>query len=87
MKVRVNNSDGYNSSGSQWENDWVRANITIDFDYLSDLSDVAMDEVVIGTHGSTYRWYHYVVNNSGSGYTLSKGELFNITSVTFDVYE
>ena len=87
VKVRVNNSDGYNTSGAQWENDWVRSNITVDFDYLSDLNDVAMSEVVIGTEGTTYRWYHYVVNNSGSGYTLSKGELFNITSWTFDVYE
>jgi len=87
MKVRVNNSDGYNSSGASWEDGWVRANLTCDFDFASDISDLGMTEVVIATAGTTYRWYHYYVNNGGSGYTIVKGELFNCTSVTFDVYE
>lgn len=87
MKVRVNNSDGYNSSGSTWEDSWVRANITIDFDYLTDETDTAMTEQVIGTEYTTYRWYHYYLNNAGNGYTLSKGELFNITALTFDIWE
>ena len=87
MKVRVNNSDGYNSTGTQWEDLWVRANLTVDFDYATDINDAAMAEIVIATDGTTYRWYHYYMNNSGSGYQLSKGESFNATSVTFDVYE
>ena len=86
MKVRVNKTDGYNESGSSWQNDWVRANITIDFDYASDVSDLGMTEVEIGTGGS-YRWYHYYANNAGSGYQITKGETFDITALTFDVYE
>ena len=84
MKVGVNGTDGYNVS--EWEDDWTRANITIDFDYASDVNDIAMDEYVIGTDGSDYRWYHYVANNT-NGFTITKGETFNCTHVTHDIYE
>jgi len=87
MKVRVNNTDGYNASGTTWEDSWVRANMTIDFDFLGDESDTAMTEQEIATAGTTYKFYNYYLNNAGSGYTLSKGETFNITSATFDVWE
>lgn len=86
-KIRINNTDGYNSSGSQWQDDWSRANISVDFDFLSDISDSAMTKVVIGTDGTTYRWYNCYINNGGSGYTITKGESFNITALTLDIYE
>ena len=87
MKVRVNNTDGYNTSGSTWEDTWVRANLTVDFDFAGDISDSAMTEVVIGTEGTTYRWYHYYLNNAGSGYTITKGETYNCTHATLDIWE
>jgi len=85
MKVRVNNTDGYNTSS--WEDDWVKANISVDFDYASDVSDLDMTEIVIGTQDTTYRWYHYYINNGGSGYTITKGESYNCTAVNWYVYE
>jgi hypothetical protein len=85
MKIRINNTDGYNVS--QWEDDWTRANITVDFLWQADLNDIAMTEVVIGTEATTYRWYHYYANNGGSGYTLSKGETFDIDALTNDIFE
>jgi len=83
FKFQVGGDEGYNTSASAWVDEWVRAylNETISLS----ISAEAMTEVVIGTDGSSNRWYHYYLNNSGSGYTLSKGEKTNM-SINFEVY-
>lgn len=84
MKIGVNGTDGYNISS--WEDDWTKANISVDFDWTSDVTDLDMSEVVIGTDGSDYRWYHYYANNAGAGYTCTKGESDNATANWY-IYE
>jgi hypothetical protein len=83
VKVRFNDTVAYNTTGTTWEMDWVRGNIT-----CADLSigaDSAMTEVQIATNDD-YMWVHYYINNADSGYTISHGESVNITSLTFDGY-
>ena len=82
LKFRVNSTDGYNSSAGAWQDGWVRAYLN---ETLLSISAEQMTEVVIGTEATTYRWYHYCLNNSGAGYTISKGEKLNM-SINFEVY-
>ena len=81
-KFQVNSTDGYNTSASAWQDGWVRAYLN---ETLLSISAEAMTEIVIGTEATTYRWYYYCLNNSGSGYTISKGEKLNM-SINFEVY-
>ena len=76
-KIRVNATQAYNTTGSTWMLDWVRANIT-----CADLgiaADTAMSEVEI-TNNTAYLWVNYYVNNGGAGYTITHGQQVNITS-------
>jgi len=83
VKYRFNDTVAYNTTGSTWEMDWVRGNIT-----CTDLgidADTGMDEVQIDTNDD-YMWVHYYMNNGGAGYTITHGESVNITSLTFEGY-
>lgn len=76
VKVRYNTTHAYNSTGSAWVMDWVRANIT-----CADLSIgalTAMSKVQTGSN-ATYLWVQYYMNNADAGYTISHGETVNVT--------
>ena len=76
LKIGITDEDGKNTSG--WQDSFNWCHIT-----CADLSigaDTNMSEQVIGT-GGTYAWYHYYMNNGGSGYTIEENEDFNVTSV------
>jgi len=85
MKFRVNVTHGYNVSGSTWESSWVRANITVDFDFAVDISDVGMTIVEIAT-SDEYAWYHAYVNNGGSGYEITHNEGFSVDSLKLEAW-
>ena len=76
-KIRVNVSEAYNTTGSNWETSWVRCNIT-----CADLSigaDTAMTGLEIADNVD-FMWMNYYENNGGAGYTITHGQQVNITS-------
>ena len=88
MKFRVNDTVGYNTSSSEWEISWVRANITCDFDFATDIpADTAMTIVQIANN-SDFAWYcAYILDHdggAGTGFEITHNEKFNITSLTAD---
>jgi hypothetical protein len=85
VKFRVNVSQGYNVSGTTWESSWVRANLTVDFDFASDISDAAMTIVQIATN-SEFAWYHGYINNAASGYQITHDEKFTVSNVKVQYY-
>lgn len=86
LKFRVNDTVGYNVSGSCWEDSWVRANITCDFDFAGDIAaDTAMTIVQIAT-STDFAWYHAYINNGAVGYQITHNEKFNVTSVKASGY-
>lgn len=84
MKFRVNDTVGYNTSSSTWEIDWVRANITCDFDYASDLSDVSFNIILIASNAD-FAWYHAWLQDAdgdtGTGFQITHNEKFDITEL------
>lgn len=82
VKAGVTNEDGY-WTGNQSRNPAYNWMLLTCAD-LSIGADTNMSEIFIA-NTTTYAWYHYYLNNSGSGYTISEGEYFNITSVKFYV--
>lgn len=90
VKFRVNDTVGYNTSSSKWETTWVRANITVDFDFATDVgADTAMTIVMIA-NGTNFAWYHGWIADSdggaGAGFQITHNEKYNVTSVTADGY-
>ena len=83
-KFRVNDTIGYNTSDSSWEIDWTRVNVSVDFQYATDVSSVLMTIYEIANN-SDYAWYHGVLQDAdggaGTGFTLTHGETFNITKI------
>lgn len=82
IKVGITNEDGYYTA-NQTRNpnyNWCLLTCTD----LSISADTNMTEVFIG-NTTTYAWYQYYMNNGGSGYTISEGQSFNITSVKYYV--
>ena len=88
-KIRVNDTVGYNTSTSVWETTWQRINITVDFQVSSDVSKVAMTLVEIGNN-TDFCWYHGYAQDdggdAGSGFTITKNEKYNVTSLECDGY-
>jgi hypothetical protein len=76
-KIRVNVTEAYNTTGSNWELAWVRANITCA--NLGIGADTAMSEIEI-VNNTNFMWVNYYVNNGGAGYTITHGQQVNITS-------
>ena len=85
FKVRVNASDGQNSTSKYWNADWWRANITC---AAFSLSAATMTEGNITAKTGTYCWVCFYVNGSAGswGYTISKGQQINISLWKFEVY-
>ena len=90
MKFRVNDTVGYNVSGSCWEDSWVRANITCDFDYATDIAADTVMTIVQIANSADFAWYHAYIQDYngdvGSGFTITHNEKYNVTSVTADGY-
>jgi hypothetical protein len=76
-KIRVNVTEAYNTTGSNWELAWVRANITCA--NLGIGADTAMSEIEI-VNNTNFMWVNYYINNGGAGYTITHGQQVNITS-------
>jgi hypothetical protein len=87
VKFRVNATVGYNISSSLWQDSWVRANITCNFQFATDIPALStMTIVKIASAGSTYAWYHGYINNAAAGYQITKGETFNVTTLRVQGY-
>jgi len=86
VKFRVNTTVGYNSSGAKWMSSWVRANITCDFQFATDIPALSAMTIVEITNTTTYAWYHGYINNAAAGYQITKGETFNVTTLRVQGY-
>jgi len=83
IKVRVNKTHAWNSTGNKWMLEWIYMHIT-----CTDLgipADTNMTEIEIANN-SEYIWVHYYMNNAGNGYTITHNEKFNISSIKFYAY-
>jgi len=77
--VRWNATHAWETSNSTWMLQYV--NLTVDCPALS-IDDLAMSEFNVSATNNGYMWVNYVANNSGSGYTLSRGQSINNTGGT-----
>lgn len=88
MKFRVNDTVGYNTSSSQWEITWVRANMTCDFDFATDVGADQEMTIIEIANNSNFAWYHaYLLDadgGAGTGFLITHNEKYNITSLTAD---
>lgn len=82
VKFVVNQTIGYNVSGSKWEDSWVRANLTCDFEYAADIGPLAAMTIIQIANNTDYAWYHGYINNGGAGYQITKNEKYNCTAIT-----
>ena len=91
IKFRVNDTVGYNVSSSSWEISWVRANMTIDFDYATDTAALQEMTIVEIANNSDFAWYHGYLQDhdggAGSGFQITHGERYNCTAIQAQVYE
>jgi len=87
VKVRFNRTHCYqdNGSGNGYYNlSWIRGNITC---AALSLSDAAMDEYnITGCGTGQFIWVNYIMDNSGAGYTISRGQNITSCSFNFDAY-
>lgn len=82
IKVGVTDEDGYYTSNGTRNAGYNWMLLT-----CADLSigaDTNMSEQFIG-NTTDYAWYHYYLDNGGSGYTITDGESFNVTSAKYYV--
>lgn len=93
VKVEWNRTHAYNNtagSSPSWMNDWVRGNCTCSGTTPAIAANTAMAEYNIsgntntGYDGKVY--YYYVMNNSGAGYQLSRGQNISSLSFSFDSF-
>jgi hypothetical protein len=85
LKFRVNTTVGWNTSSSEWMDSWVRANLSVNFDFLADITNSAMTIKQIANN-TEYAWYHAYLNNGGAGYQIAKNEKFNCTMIKAEGY-
>jgi len=83
IKARFNTTHAYNSSGTTWMLDWVRANLTCADLGISTLT--GMTAVQTAT-SNEYMWVQFYINNGGTGYTMSHGETYNVTYASLEAY-
>jgi hypothetical protein len=82
-KIRVNVSQAYNSTGSNWETAWVRCNIT-----CANLA-IGADSAMVGVeivNNTDFMWMNFYVNKAAAGYTITHGQQVNITSFKLQAY-
>lgn len=73
VKIRLNATDGYNSSSGLWEPGWLYVNLTVDFEWAADIGVTSTTEVEIG-NSTDFVWYGCYLNNGGAGYQIGKNE-------------
>lgn len=79
VELIVNDTVGYNESSSAWEpTNFVFMNITVDFDWSSDVAWTRMTAVEVANN-SDFAWYNLYINNAGAGYQYAKNEDANIS--------
>ena len=90
VKFRVNDTVGYNTSSSAWEIDWVRANMTCDFRYITDVGALQEMTIIEIATSADFACYHgYLLDNdggAGTGFIITHGETYNITALTVQGY-
>lgn len=83
IKIVVNDTVAYNSTSGLWMPSWLYMNMTMDYNFGSDIGWSQMTLVEIA-NTSSYCWYNGYLNNAGSGYTLSQNQKtnasFNLTA-------
>jgi len=83
IKVRVNMSDS--GDGSDFNENWVRMNITSTDLGIS--ADTGMEKnVLVNNSGYEYMWVMFYYDFSNAGYDLSKDESADITSIKLQAY-
>ena len=89
-KFRVNDTVGYNTSSSAWEIDWVRGNMTCDFQHATDVGALQAMEIIEIANNTDFAWYHVYLQDAdggaGTGFTITHGETYNITALTIQGY-
>jgi len=83
--IGINDTVGYNITSSLWMPSWIYPNITVDFDFASDISETQMTMVEIANN-SNWAWYNCYVNNAGAGYQITHNEKYNVTSIKCSGY-
>jgi hypothetical protein len=89
--MQYNQIHAYNTSSSAFEVDYVNAQITsadLSINADTDMSKPAGDgETPFCTiNGTNHARIQFYMDNSGSGYTMSHGETFNVTSLNLQAY-
>ena len=85
VKIRLNASDGYNTSSSLWMKTWLHVNITVDFQWAADIAVSAMTIVEIANN-TNFAWYACYLDNAGAGYQIAKNEKINLITIDARVY-
>ena len=92
IKCRYNVTHAYNTTGSVWEITWVKglitcANLAVGADTA--LTSVTTNCVKIGSN-ATYMWVNYWISDSnagaGAGFTITHGQIVNVTSFKMQAY-
>jgi hypothetical protein len=86
--VRVRGSSTHCKRDSTWYDTDLKVEITsADLSISSDTAMTRVTPVAAGNTSSfTFLYVNFYIDNSGSGYTLSKGETNEITSIKFSAY-
>jgi len=82
-KVRVNATHGYEPSNNTWVTDWFYLHhqcADLGFPSLTNCTE----KIISST--SEFAWVHYYNNNTGNGFTISKGQSVNVTNYEFWAY-
>jgi hypothetical protein len=90
FKVRVNVSDGQNTTSKWWNPNWQRANITCAALGLSNQPMKVWNiSATKGGTGQGYIWCSYFVNGTAGnwGYQISKGQKINISLFQLQIYK
>jgi hypothetical protein len=75
-KVRVNVSECYNTTGSNWETAWARANLTCANIGIGASTPMVGVEIANNT---VWMWMNFYLNNGGAGYTITHGQQVNLS--------
>lgn len=76
VKIRVNDTVGYNTTNNSWVPSWSYLNISVDYDFGADIAWSQMVLVEVTNH-TDFCWYQGYINNAGAGYTLAQNQRFN----------
>jgi hypothetical protein len=85
VKIRLNASDGYNTSSSLWMKTWLHVNLTVDFQWAADIAVTAMTIVEIANN-TNFAWYACYLDNAGAGYQIAKNEKIQLITIDARVY-